>query len=1208
MTHAISGQKSLHLLQYLFIFLTLFLSPITPTPSKCGGIYRAPKGVIQTPDFPRRFHTPIDCEWIIDASHYDSDNNARSAMTSDRSIVVYLTQVYVKRGLTFSDYDQPNGTEAEIDVNSSIVTYVQSYANYLVIRLHLDSVVGTHMRVLYNFLDVYGLNITYEITTNIRNDSCKISTCGFLGYCYYNFENFFCDCLPGFEGPSCSEGPKSLCVRNGVRACENSTCKHVGEKFYVCGSFVPKRPKPLVPHFKVKSNMTVLTKPIKYQFGGNKDECDDCRISCPWGKNNKICKCQKSLSKVHELNDIGYTGHFVMDNSLTAPSKEVEDYLNDSITQTLKICNISADTLTINKLDDINDNRHVYFHLFGSHVNKNQLQSCFRKSVDGGFGNFSFLDAKITLDVQPSLFLKNVRINKLQPIYEGQEFILSCLAIGSPNMTFRWYKDNIFINVTTPSKSNKWIQLERKDLNAYWSVLGISEANELDGGLFTCQVADFGRQQCASQRVYVNMAPSVYIEPTTLTVKQGEGFDIICREDSGVMVNYNRCKFKWLENGIPLTNNVEPIYPKGSLLKVAGINVNTVYSCTCTAEYVSKEASITVNVYNPSEEVPCKSDSNNTKDLENWPDTAPGVSSLVGCPNNYFGFVSRTCLSKYSVDSLKWKVIGKWTEPDYSGCLHRELDLIKRDFRELELGYASTNVLKIINAYENYVINRGNHILVSEGKMIFLLLNDVLTYIAHSSDSHNIRKITNAVLNITNALLSYNKAIYIKDDIILMQKVVKTTILLFAKTYNANQDFNRQKFNITISDVNSKQKIVSASFSNLKNTIFEAKNNKLADYTLISEISNVWFVTGSEQKKDLTVAVNITDKTKFDFWLEESKHNENNSEFQPQCVISNWGFDWTEDSCITDIDKNLYLVNCQCATDGAFAVAYIKKLKISDTSSNANQVLILLLYTISLFLSIISVTLSIIQFHSQRTAVSFMQSHSSCSKLIICVIFTVGTASEFTQESCLYILSTILFFYLLALSSIVSILIITYTELEDVLRKEIAKINLAEMFLMAPILAALGNHIAHASLSLRLPSWWIKMADNMSFNVFTICLVILVLMFVIFYWIVWHFIKKEIVLGCVFVYKKYNRVKKCLYLFCAFLANIMISIFYINNVENLVLHYGLVSSFILIDVMILLFSSDDRKFHFVEIISRIANSTKANFGKSLKTLHIFNKN
>lgn len=52
------------------------------------------------------------------------------------------------------------------------------------------------------------------------------------------------------------------------------------------------------------------------------------------------------------------------------------------------------------------------------------------------------------------------------------------------------------------------------------SNLIVSKATPLDGGVYTCQVVDWGIQQCASIRLHVITAPHVTVEPRSLTVQK----------------------------------------------------------------------------------------------------------------------------------------------------------------------------------------------------------------------------------------------------------------------------------------------------------------------------------------------------------------------------------------------------------------------------------------------------------------------------------------------------------------------------------------------------------------------------------------------------------------------------------------------------------------------------------------------------------------
>ncbi|XP_044755159.1 uncharacterized protein LOC123314107 [Coccinella septempunctata] len=163
---------------------------------RCGGIYTDARGVIQTPGFPGRFTTPIDCEWVIDAQHM---------LPKNTTIIVYLTQLFVFEGLKFTEYQvyddgfQFNGRDLLVVNETNVVTerMVQTNQSYLVISLKLTTMDGTHLRVLDHFLDVYGFNVTYEMTEGTaRVDRCNMMDCGFNGDCYddYTFSNVITGC------------------------------------------------------------------------------------------------------------------------------------------------------------------------------------------------------------------------------------------------------------------------------------------------------------------------------------------------------------------------------------------------------------------------------------------------------------------------------------------------------------------------------------------------------------------------------------------------------------------------------------------------------------------------------------------------------------------------------------------------------------------------------------------------------------------------------------------------------------------------------------------------------------------------------------------------------------------------------------------------------------------------------------------------------
>ncbi|XP_048520207.1 uncharacterized protein LOC125503568 [Dendroctonus ponderosae] len=303
----------------------------------CGGTHTAARGILSTPNFPGPFDVPIRCQWIIDAVNTG---------TANTSIIVYLTQLFTFEGLTFTEY-QLYGNDYKINpivihkVNETNVVrtkWVQTFRSYLVIELKLQSVDSAHLRVLDKFLDTYGFNITYEITTNsVRRSPCTMMDCGFTGICFDHYTKFSCHCFDGYSGPNCSEGPKSFCYTNGTPTCKNGgTCLHVGVAAVKCHCS------------KLFSGNTCET-PVEPTGAKALKNCPNCPTNCTHNeKPDNTCKCLSAKPDV-----VGHTGTFATLQLGNLPPLEPNDLktyikiqllghlqLNLSSTEDIKIANL----------------------------------------------------------------------------------------------------------------------------------------------------------------------------------------------------------------------------------------------------------------------------------------------------------------------------------------------------------------------------------------------------------------------------------------------------------------------------------------------------------------------------------------------------------------------------------------------------------------------------------------------------------------------------------------------------------------------------------------------------------------------------------------------------------------------------------------------------------------------------------------------------
>lgn len=184
-------QMSTNCMFLLFLFMmVLKTKSMNFTPQNCGKeiVLHDSHGIIQTPNFPNAFPVPIKCRWIIDASNFSgSDVNL--------TIYIYFTQMFVTTGLNITEY-MLYDKESSIGYvgqtifslppyNSLEVEFVRTNCTYLVIDFELNQLQGNHIRALYHLMNVYGFNITYEISNGVqRAEWCTLTRCSLTGYCY----------------------------------------------------------------------------------------------------------------------------------------------------------------------------------------------------------------------------------------------------------------------------------------------------------------------------------------------------------------------------------------------------------------------------------------------------------------------------------------------------------------------------------------------------------------------------------------------------------------------------------------------------------------------------------------------------------------------------------------------------------------------------------------------------------------------------------------------------------------------------------------------------------------------------------------------------------------------------------------------------------------------------------------------------------------
>ncbi|KAL1140506.1 hypothetical protein AAG570_000436 [Ranatra chinensis] len=221
----------------------------------------------------------------------------------------------------------------------------------------------------------------------------------------------------------------------------------------------------------------------------------------------------------------------------------------------------------------------VVFHFFGSGHDVGRVKEAGSHLVERGrLGEVHLVPGQISMVQEPALALESVRVrHKEQMIREGDQFMLSCVAQGSSYMTFQWFKDGALIN---PKKSLRtiWTQLLPLDSHEqYTAILGLENVDAMDEGQYTCQVVDWGVQECKSIYIEIKQPPQVVISPMSATVHKK----------------------------------------------------STTYTCQAHTSVATQSQSVRVDVINRTNIAVCQAES---VDGVTWGDASPGSTAISDCP------------------------------------------------------------------------------------------------------------------------------------------------------------------------------------------------------------------------------------------------------------------------------------------------------------------------------------------------------------------------------------------------------------------------------------------------------------------------------------------------------------------------------------------------------------------------------------------------
>ncbi|XP_072929769.1 uncharacterized protein [Epargyreus clarus] len=755
------------IVHWLLITLIAFVDQISSQddkehqgPQPCGGRLKGPVGVIQTPNFPNPFPVPIKCKWIIERN------------ITNGTISIYFTQQYTTSGLTFTEYmyydeSYKLGERRALTVTEENITrikWLQVQSPVLVVELTLNRLEGTQLRAL-GLLSVFGFNVTYVVkppTVTEEPPSCSAIECRLLGHCYarQNYTEFYCACFEGYSGPDCGVGP--LCPSMSNMCKNGGTCRQMGPAAVSCIC---------APGYTGDLCESQIAAP----------ECgiEECSEGCREGTS---CDCNP---KDNDASSARFETRLqIVDEGTVNISQEIVK----QITNYLKSSNITLqDEIEILNISAIESNgaRSVWLRVWGARREAGALRAALARlaATRSRTDRLRLLPATLHFDMQPALSLHALIVNQRPEVWEGSEFILSCMAYGSPNIAFTWYKDGVKINFNGTTR-DIWTRTVAEDaLGRRMSVLGISEAKKPDGGRWSCAADDGGRRRCRALRLAVLMPPDIRLVPSTLTVNKGDNVSITCLAGAGRV--HGVLGFSWARERtlLPLAPGREvweDLYPAGSVLKLYNVQKSGEFRCQVTSVAGANAKGVTMWALGAKDEACAPEPSHGLR----WPRTAPGAHAAASCPPGHVGETTRFCEPKTTQHGVKWRL------PDFSGCVADSLRDIYEKFTKVSYGYSWENISDIAHEYGGILRSLPAH--PGEGALPLKHTRDMLHHLLSAAGQPRDRmESIEHLLKIYDTLLKHPDTFLDEEKIYELQNAVADTAAM-----RSNVDLHYAQFTV----------------------------------------------------------------------------------------------------------------------------------------------------------------------------------------------------------------------------------------------------------------------------------------------------------------------------------------------------------------------------------------------------------------------------
>lgn len=724
----------------------------------CGGVLRGPRGVISTPGFPGPYPVPISCRWVLEAA-------------PRQRVALYLTQFYMREGVTVSEYlfysdEQLNmgGTQIGSISSESEPTHVLSNKPVMVIDFQVRETGNIHHRVLDLFLDVYGFNLTYEMLDSedgLRSDPCLGHHCSFTGVCLaaHDWSHYSCRCLADFYGDECQFSPRCGPNSRASNLCRNGgTCRYyIGSKTQTCicppeyrGSRCEYLARPEQALDCGQLNCTQLCTET-----GSQHHCE-CNPGFRLGDDGRTCS---PASRTRFLVQVKLYDRNVDLARLDSKSRsQLQAGLEEALKSLFASHTNAFDNLAVLQFMP---NAVVQFHLFGRQEERALLESVLEESLKGGkLGPFAVDREFLLISQESAMHIEMMQVSPRTPRV-GEELMVACMAVGSSALTVHWFKDGFPVDHKVPFRSLWVSRVPKNQRDQFTLLLLIDRATKLDGGVFTCQVSDWGAVQNKSMRVRLDVAPRPLVSPLAVTLLEGQPLELSCLSPhtgggSGPL------GFHWLRNGRLLPPRspelTEDLYPAGSRLVLAEARASATYTCVATGPLGSGRADAFVTVLSPhvSTEVCPAEESHGVQ----WQRTAAHSRDVQACPQPLYveGRLVRPC--HLSLDRQ-----AHWGSPDFSGCTDARLAQLQWKLESMRMGYLVSSGQQLSSELRQYL--QGRPLQPGEGRPLVGFLGSLVEYLSHPllrSGGQPALAATDATWDVVSHLLAH-KPLLLQDHV-----------------------------------------------------------------------------------------------------------------------------------------------------------------------------------------------------------------------------------------------------------------------------------------------------------------------------------------------------------------------------------------------------------------------------------------------------------